>query len=114
MPDIFNPQIDKITEREVVYDFISRISFGRSHNIGEIYSTYINQDSSALVTASNQNQSQIEYTLSGTKLVDYLISISLMPPTLLYTCLQASSALLTRNNKPLKKYQDTAELKQVS
>ena len=79
MPDIFNPQIDKITEREVVYDFISRISFGRTHNVGDIYSTYVNQDSSALVTAANQNQSQIEYTLSGTKLVDYLISLSLIP-----------------------------------
>ena len=79
MPDIFNPQIDKITEREVVYDFISRISFGRTHNVGDIYSTYVNQDSSALITVANQNQSQIEYTLSGTKLVDYLISLSLIP-----------------------------------
>jgi len=78
MADIFNQQIDKITEREVVYDFLSRLSFGKSHDIGEIYSTYINQDSSAMITLSNQDQ-QLEYSLSGTKLIDYLISLSLIP-----------------------------------
>ena len=26
---VFNPQLDKITEREVVYDFISRLTYGK-------------------------------------------------------------------------------------
>ena len=65
MPDTFNPQIDKITEREVVYDFISRISFGRTHSVGDIYSTYVNQDSSALITAkSSEYKSSNNFALA--------------------------------------------------
>jgi hypothetical protein len=43
----FNYEIDKITEREVVYDFVSRLSIGRD---------FINKDCN---TAANSNDKQV-------------------------------------------------------
>lgn len=44
MAEGFNKDLDKVTEREVVYDFIERLTFGKTSNV-----EYANLDASKLI-----------------------------------------------------------------